>query len=1382
MSGKTYDWYPVHTLDNCLTTSATPPANMRQIDVRDGVQFTNGNSGVGYAFDVVDGYDITRHIISRNVTTNIPDDFTPMTIEFMNQSSSESKQVQIAVENPHDDLIIGFTGPGSIDATTPITLAPGQAGSQTLRVFSQETQTNHYMLTLTITDLTTGAMTQAPLEINIERPSLSDISITYPTGTDLINLIEAELDLDETAAIVFINDMEAYREIPFSVQNNNASVGITNLSVDLIDSNGVPITDWIIEPDLTHVYLPPGGSIFARFIPLELGDSGSSSSSMMVTGDSPRRRFGDGGQSRWTYAFEGMQQTGSPDINIQLSNDGTQDTRTMSAAEEPESGWDASCGDTTPQLALCSYDQTTFTSGGSYCTNNPNIQFDLPVWLPPDATINGAFYSVDFAGGSDFPYKHEATVGFNGVQGETHIVPDDGTYTRDLGRNEMDAIETGTMAVTVRSRHQNGGHYQVATNASLTLDLDGYRRPRCLPPGEIPPTCTLTTPDEVSELLSSGEDDCTSGCGGHNPGGSGVRSTTQPIELRSGNYEYAQSDISLDAHGYTLLFRRNYATIYGTLDWISTDPVGGYWRHNQDMRLEFDTASSGYFIDASGAAVRFTEDVVTPGTYHFENGYLATIAQISNDHWRVTFEDNGELDFWQPTGKSYALIRTRVAPDNTVPIIYTYAQQSDGEYYVVDIAIEPSPTQSPIPITGTTDVITSDGVPGLDFTYSNTLTSGGEVLLESVTYRHIPDDPAIKFEYTDAYGSIDNLGPRLDAVTDQRSGKWTYEYTGLELPQPTVYLTVVRDPLGNILERQTFYTLVDLSANNNLTEDVLGRVKTQFDGEDNIIVDLQYTGNETIVTDGNGTVMVYTHEEWGSLQRAAIVDPTTNTELPLQRYDYTHPQYRSNNLTDANGNIAAMDWSGDGEQLNSITDPLNNTTQFCYLDGENVPTRIIDPRQLNEAGTHSCADTSPEATDDITVIAYDDTDFPTRPTSITDATGQPTTFSYTDDGRVETVTATDGIVTTIEYDASGQVKRTVSSDSGGDLDNETRFAYDVQGRLTLSCEIRSTERCQHMEYDPAGNVIRTIQNVTDMDTGTPEIDGDFSNITRADSTTTQNLITEMTYDIAGNLIWISDVEGRVTLMAYDGDNRLIRVVRNCATDTTSEPVAWCTNTTDPFTITHANRLVLGEAGYAMVSDLNITTDYTYDAVDNLTGVTNTLGRVDYTCYDIQNRPVRTVQNAVTLTYEQACAEQAPAPASTDADIITAYLYDNVGNLLITTYPSTNEGTRYDFVCYDALNRPIRTIQNATTTSETLTDDYATACTAVVTPYNQGVTVSSDIINETTYDANGNVVETIDPFGVKTRYLYDDLNRPYAVVANYVDNLTEPTTENITSIG
>ncbi|MEL6273393.1 MAG: hypothetical protein AAFR22_26560, partial [Chloroflexota bacterium] len=178
MSGKTYDWYPVHTLDNCLTTSATPPANMRQIDVRDGVQFTNGNSGVGYAFDVVDGYDITRHIISRNVTTNIPDDFTPMTIEFMNQSSSESKQVQIAVENPHDDLIIGFTGPGSIDATTPITLAPGQAGSQTLRVFSQETQTNHYMLTLTITDLTTGAMTQAPLEINIERPSLSDISIT----------------------------------------------------------------------------------------------------------------------------------------------------------------------------------------------------------------------------------------------------------------------------------------------------------------------------------------------------------------------------------------------------------------------------------------------------------------------------------------------------------------------------------------------------------------------------------------------------------------------------------------------------------------------------------------------------------------------------------------------------------------------------------------------------------------------------------------------------------------------------------------------------------------------------------------------------------------------------------------------------------------------------------------------------------------------------------------------------------------------------------------------------------------------------------------------------------------------------------------------------
>ena len=128
----------------------------------------------------------------------------------------------------------------------------------------------------------------------------------------------------------------------------------------------------------------------------------------------------------------------------------------------------------------------------------------------------------------------------------------------------------------------------------------------------------------------------------------------------------------------------------------------------------------------------------------------------------------------------------------------------------------------------------------------------------------------------------------------------------------------------------------------------------------------------------------------------------------------------------------------------------------------------------------------------------------------------------------------------------------------------------------------------------------------------------------------------------------------------------------------------------------------------------------YDAVGNMTGSYDAVGRLTSYAYDIANRR--------TATREAA---------STPLARVTTTLYDAVGNVTGTKSPAVDaSGVRLTSFSYDALNR--RT--SVTEAAHLPLPNPARRTTA------------------TFYDPVGNVAFVIDPDGNLTNYLYDALNR------------------------
>jgi len=521
----------------------------------------------------------------------------------------------------------------------------------------------------------------------------------------------------------------------------------------------------------------------------------------------------------------------------------------------------------------------------------------------------------------------------------------------------------------------------------------------------------------------------------------------------------------------------------------------------------------------------------------------------------------------------------------------------------------------------------------------------------------------------------------LTSATDVLGGIWTYTYDNNH------QLIEVVDPRGAIVERMEY--------------DAEGRVLRQYDGEDNLVVELTYNTDGTItITDARLNSETHAYDSRNTLTNET--DPLSGSSSTV--YDVN---FRPTSLVDEGGDVTHLTWSADGTNLTRVVDAEGNQTDLAY-DSRNNLTDVVDPRGY------------------LTTYTYAGTLL----TSTTDALTNTTTYTYTPEGYLDSVTDARGHTTSYTYDSFGQ--RTSMTDA---LSNTWTYTYDDLGRLIDTTD--SLGRVTHNEYDEAGRPIKVTRNYD------PAFPQNFIQEI--------NIVTEYVYDEVGNQVEVIDTYGNITQYQYDNTNRLIRSIdaQGNITESIYDEVGNLVSSIDAlgrntaYIYDELNRLT------RTIDTLGNNTITAYNPDGTVAGTTDALGRTTSYTYDDLKRVVSTTDplgNATSTVYD----ESGNVVSTTDAEgRISTFVYDALGRMILQTDPLGGETEHF----YDSVGNRIQTI-----------DPRNHATTYVYDELNRLESVTDTLGNTTAYayDAVGNRTSVTDANGDTTTYFYDDLGRQIEV--------------------
>ena len=400
-------------------------------------------------------------------------------------------------------------------------------------------------------------------------------------------------------------------------------------------------------------------------------------------------------------------------------------------------------------------------------------------------------------------------------------------------------------------------------------------------------------------------------------------------------------------------------------------------------------------------------------------------------------------------------------------------------------------------------------------------------------------------------------------------------------------------------------------------------------------------------------------------------------------------------FVDENGNPYSVEHDGLG-RVTARTMPEGNQVKFEYDAFHNV----TELRQVSKTG--------PSALPDIVVTGtYLDSNWPTKPTAVTDANGNTTdiayrapstlgagsistvtqpsvsggrpvyTYTYNAFGQLATTTDPEGMVTRNTYDTAGHLDTVVVDEGGFNL--TTGFDFDLQGNQTLV-------------DGPRTDVVDTTTQTWDA-MRRPWV-----------TTDALNRKIDNEYDANGQLI---RTEQR------DVDDSLLSVTE---TDYTATGQVESTYNEECFTAAGIRNTGLANCG---------RTQFSYDAMDRESVVTDPAGRKSKTLYDPASQVLKLVRAyQTTQTYSDGTSLQ--------QDYAT-YTYTDNGQA-DTVKDANGNLTRYDFDNHDRLER-----------------------TEFPHPTNIGTSNPSDY-EQYAYDPNGNLLGKRTRKGDWILNAYDGLNR------------------------
>lgn len=537
---------------------------------------------------------------------------------------------------------------------------------------------------------------------------------------------------------------------------------------------------------------------------------------------------------------------------------------------------------------------------------------------------------------------------------------------------------------------------------------------------------------------------------------------------------------------------------------------------------------------------------------------------------------------------------------------------------------------------------------------------------------------------TDAAGRTVDLTVVDGKVTrvDLPDGRWVgYSYTG-------DLLTEVRDLRGGVTQYEwgsagRLIRILDQKnrqAVKNTYDSTTGRLVEQVDATGGVstyaarTVDLGMT--EATWTDPRGAKWTYVYSANVLVQ---AIDPLGN----VTEYEYDQ-NLNQVGMVDARGNRTRMGYDGRGNLTSHRSpNPLGYEETWVYDADDNL-VEHVDRREKR------------------TTYAYDAAHRVTDETRFLGARELRTHYTYTSRGLLETATSPKGTATSnvpddfttgYGYDSAGNLT-SVATPEG----KVTRYGYDQNGRVTSETSPRGAGTA-----DPDDHTVTFSYDNADNVTSRTDARGNT---------------TEFDYDAVGDLVGETDPLGNTTTFLYDAAHRLLNttephdVVTKHRWDASGNLRSHVdgTGAFTRFIYDPTNRLDTMVTARGMVSggdQAAYSWTYGYDPNGNQTRVTDPLGNVTRTSYDVVNRPtVVTDPLGHTTTTEY-----------NPNDDVTG-VTDHLGNTWATTY-----------------------------------DDLGRALTDT-TPRGTATTATGDYVTRYRYDRDSNLRSVTSPLGHQTSYGYD----------------------------
>jgi len=827
-----------------------------------------------------------------------------------------------------------------------------------------------------------------------------------------------------------------------------------------------------------------------------------------------------------------------------------------------------------------------------------------------------------------------------------------------------------------------------------------------------------------------------------------------PVNMVTGNLYHNETDFSLPARGLPITFQRTYNSRDDKDCSKNPCPLGIDWTHSFNQFLTFSAPAVGVsayrtitWVDGSGAK-KFIQlksaptsgqaktwqgsDIGIPAGFYFTvsanftagmasgtvviteksgiaytfhclqaldscTARLESIADRNGNTLTLTYDGNNNLSkVTDPGQRAITFTYGSAANLHRITKITDWAGRAFQYQYDADGNLVEAINALNIEANHYSYYSSADG-PNLNhmlrqYAYPNGVQMNFEYYASGKVYRHYDAlNQTSVFTYNDFRREATMVDPRGNTqkyifnkdglptqITEQDGGIWQYDYTDSNNP---LLKTKVTDPMGYV----TQYAY-DSSGNNTLTT---LPSKIAVGGTNDTVANTYFSafGEPRLIKNANGNYALHRYDAMGNLideiafQQGvgAAINPDTYTPQPSDILAWTHSDY------DANGNVTKV------QQYRDFTAKTGPYTTFDYTDTANNVSGIapviaayygdVDGDGVIGSGEGLGAYTT----------HYDNL---MRATSGFNRARYPVSASYDAQGRTLTATDNNGQIREFTYDVSGlPTGQSLTSTIGGApaLLDQSTARYDAAGRKIAAAD--ATGAVTAYAYDAGGN----LTAITTADGYTVRSTYDASNRLTTSYDAAGHTI-KRTYDFAGRVKSTTDPNGNVAQSIYYGpekNGRLKQQIEPADANDTSAP-----------------------SGRA--------TTFDYDALGNVTDITDNAGRITHTDYDPLSRPLRIVSPIVH-----------DSNLGIDIRPVTKYTYNNLGY-------RTQTAAGYTTIAADYSRSADASADVLSVQATYVYDDFGRLLTQTDAAQNAW---------HFTYDNHGNVATSTDAKGQITTYDY-----------------------------